>query len=195
MNKNTKAFFLIALLAIIYFGGKLYRPLSPHQFVQEIREKAKPGFDSLNEYFYEQDYIHFRIDSLISTNSYAEALTVIENANIPASSKLDYKGQVELKKGNIRESLIYFDSALDLSNEIYSANRARAYVKLKMFDSALNDYKGIAVINYNFDKQIGEIYETLNQNDSALKYYELYFKQYPDSVSVKNRIIALREKS
>jgi len=195
MRKDTKTFLLIAFLAVIYFGAKIYRPKTPQQMIQELRDKVGPGLDSFNQLMQRESYLYFRIDSLIKDNKYTEALMAIDTSNISTSLKLDYKGQIAFRQGKTRESIEYYSNAIDLSKDKFFksfTNRAEAYARLKMFDSALMDYKEIAIINYDFDKPIAEIYEALKLKDSAIRYYKLYLKEYPDSISIQKKIAALK---
>ena len=196
MRNNLKPLLLILTLAIIFFGLRyLTRPISAEEFIESIRKSTEPGLDSLNLRLQKEDYLRFRIDSLISQEDYAKVLNLLDTINIDPNVKLDYRGQIAFKKGKFKESLLYYNEAIAKSGIYFISvsHRAEVYVKMKLFDSGISDYKKLCFFNYDFYRPLAETFELANEKDSALKYYQMYFENYPDSISVKSKIAALKK--
>lgn len=96
-------------------------------------------------------------------------------------------------KGQLYEARIQYDSALIEYNFVvfripYSNaldKRAALFIKLGRYENAIEDYKKIYEVNYDYSYKIAKTFEMIKQKDSALKYYNIYFKHYPDSILQK----------
>ncbi len=192
MNRDFKILSLLLLAAVAYFGLDYYTRKTPIQNINEMVSEARKSFGKpiiLNDL----NYVGYKIDTLIFNEKYTEALELIDSVDISTDLKLDYQGQILFKQGKIRESINLFNQSIDLIGDFGKAvpNRANAYSKLRLYDSAIIDYKKIADINGYFNRPLAETFELMKDKDSALKYYKLYLNSYPDSTSVKNKILKL----
>lgn len=177
------------LAAIAYFGLKYYNSKSSEEEIGEMLSSARKKFGK-DIIIYDPDYYGYKIDSLIAEKKYPEALAIIDSSGMSDDLKLDYKGQILLRQGKPRESIYLFNRAIasvgDYSKSV--PNRAKAYVALRLFDSAVMDYKKISYFNFDFYRPLAEVYEKMKLKDSALKYYKLFLEEYPDSNSVRLEI-------
>jgi hypothetical protein len=64
-----------------------------------------------------------------------------------------------------------------------------------LLDSAVTDLKECTSINSDYAKELGAVYEKIGQKDSAIKYYELFLTDYPDSLAVRKAIFNLKNGS
>ena len=189
-----KTFFIILILAFIFFGLKYFVSTDDAPgFIEKVRKSAQPGFDSMNRHIQKENYLRFKIDSMIAKNDFQNAIQFLNTSTIDSQTKLDYRGQIAFKQGKFRESLNFFSENIDGNSYSMSVpHRAQVYIALKIFDSAISDYKKISYFNYDYFKPLAEAYELANEKDSALKYYQKFIEYYPDSLSVKNKINFLK---
>ncbi len=192
MKRDIKILSILILAAVVYFGLKYKTRRTSEQRIEEMLSETRKSFAS-DVVLFDRNYLGLQIDTLISKGKYAEALEVVDSSNIARNLKLDYKGQILLKQGKFRESITLFNQAIALTKGFAKAisNRAKAYSLLKLYDSAIIDYKGIAEFNSDYNRPLAETYELMQEKDSALKYYNLFLTSYPDSASVKTRIRSL----
>lgn len=71
-------------------------------------------------------------------------------------------------------------------------NRAKAYSYLNLHDSAIMDLKNASEFNPDYYRLIADAYRKLNQNDSAIRYYELFLDNYPDSLTIAHKLSLLK---
>lgn len=189
MLKDYKSLIIFSTAVIIFLGAQMYSRTNNEHKISNLLSETNAQFDSFNRFLESQNVIVFKLDSLIQSKQYIEALNVIDTANITENRKWNYRGEIAFKQGDIRQSINYFNKAiaLDKLNCYTIANRANSFNQLKLFDSAIKDYKFIALINYDFYKPLAETYQMAGQKDSAIKYYQIYLKNYPDSISVWNK--------
>ena len=192
MRKNIVTIIIVILAAVVYFGTKSFILKSPNETAKDFIDEAKENFGN-TPIMIGKSHIERKLDSLISSGNHKEATLILDTLDISESIKMDYKGQIAFVRGDLRESIWYFSEAIARTG-IYSNavhHRARAYSELKIYDSAVLDYRIISAFNYDFYRPLAETFEKMNKSDSALKYYRLFLKQYPDSVSVKQAILKL----
>jgi tetratricopeptide (TPR) repeat protein len=136
MNKELKLFALIALAAITYFGLQYYNSESPKEKIDRMLASARKTFGN-NKVFFGPNDIEYKIDSLIETEEYPEALALVDTANISENLKMDYKGQILLNQGKPRESIYWFNQAIALVGPYSKSvpHRAKAYEALGIYDS------------------------------------------------------------
>lgn len=105
------------------------------------------------------------------------------------------KGDIYYNIDSLQNALSVFSSS-DLSFPKILAARAGVYVKLKQFDNAQKDLMKAAEMNYEYNWNIGNLYEILGQPDSAvLVYHKLYERDSVIYFQCKNRIVELRSDS
>ena len=190
-----KTFLIVLILAIIFFGLRYFVSTDDAPgFIEKVRKSAQPGFDSMNRHIQKENYLRFKIDSMIAKNDFQNALQFLSSLTMDSQTKLDYRGQIAFKQGKFRESLNFFNENINANSySISVAHRARVYTALKIFDSAISDYKKISYFNYDYFRPLAEAYELAKEKDSALKYYQKFLEHYPDSISVKNKINFLKD--
>ena len=191
MKKESKIVILLLFAGVIYFGIQSVNYTTPQQKIDGLLSSARESFGD-NVLFFQTPLINKKIDSLIAKEKYPEALSILDTVNISSDLKYNYQGEILLKQGKARESIYYFNRAIELTEVSNSLkNRAAAYVELGLDDSALLDYHKLADYNYDFTRQIGDIYLKKAFKDSALKYYRLFQSHYPDSTGVTLEIMKL----
>jgi tetratricopeptide (TPR) repeat protein len=193
MRRDFKTLILVIVAVVAFLGIRLFTKKTNEQQVEELIRKSKLG--NLNDDIRNRNYIYFKLDSLIQVKDYSGALKIVDTANITRASKWNYMGEISLNQGMVRISINYFNKAIALEGTNFCkavANRAQAYKELKRFDSAILDYKSISIINYDYYKPLAETYQILGENDSAIKYYQIFLNVYPDSLSIKKKIQNLK---
>jgi len=191
MRKNIWAFILVLAIAIPYFWLKFRPKPDVKKLLKPIEINMDPDgsitrryilVDQINSLFAKQncDSAEWKIDS---------ALDVNPNDNM----LIDLKGQSLMCKGQARESLKWFHIAVQ--NERFPrslGHRAQAYTLLKMFDSATSDLKECAIMNYDYNKDLGFVYEKAGLPDSAIKYFQIFLTNYPDSSRIQRAMLKLK---
>jgi len=193
MRKNTLLFIALAIIACFYTWLK-FRP-SP-----DIKELLKPRVFNMDpDGSQGKRYtLYFQIDSLLLVKSCEEAEQKIDSAlslNEKDVRLVDFKGQVLLCKGDAKESIAWFNKAMQIDGSKFPralGHRAEAYCYLKKFDSAIVDLKECAEINFDYTKDLGKVYEKVGQKDSAIKYYQIFLDNYPDSINVQKSLFRLK---
>lgn len=193
MRKNTLLFIALAIIACFYTWLK-FRP-SP-----DIKELLKPRIINIDPDGSQgkRYLLYFRIDSLLLAKSCTEAEQKIDSAlnlNNKDIRLVDFKGQVLLCKGDAKNSIEWFNKAMQIDGSKFPralGHRAEAYSYLKMLDSAIVDLKECAATNFDYTKDLGKVYEKAGQRDSAIKYYQIFLTNYPDSLNVKESLLRLK---
>jgi len=192
MRKNIVTITIIILAALAYFGARSFRLKSPSETAKDFIDEARDNFGD-NPIIIGKSNIERRLDSLIFSGDYKEATLLLDTLDIGESTKMNYKGQIAFIQGDLRGSVRYFTESIARTG-IYNsavAHRAKAFTALKIYDSALLDYRAISAINYDFYRPLAETFEKVGKADSAIIYYRLFLKEYPDSISVKKAISKL----
>ena len=104
---------------------------------------------------------------------------------------LDAKGQILMDEGECTKSINYFTQAIsvrEVESPTIRGHRAEAFAIIKQYDSAISDYKECSKLNRSYYLPLAKTYETIKLNDSAIKYYHLFLKFYPDSLSISKKI-------
>lgn len=102
------------------------------------------------------------------------------------------KGDMYYNIDSFQKALSVFSSSGLSSPKIFAA-RAGAYVKLKQFDNAQKDLIKAAEMNYDYNWNVGNLYEILGQQDSALFVYnKLYQRDSVIYIQCKKRIDELK---
>jgi len=196
MHKNTILFIALSIIACLYTWLK-FRPSS------NIKELLNPQTFNMDPDGSQarKAILFFHIDSLLIAKDCKEAEQKTDSAlslNDKDIRLLDFKGQVLLCKGDAKESIEWFNEAMQINGSRFPralGHRAEAYLYLKMFDSAIVDLKECADINYDYTKDLGRVYEKVGQKDSAIKYYKIFLANYPDSLKIKESLLRLKTSS
>lgn len=197
MRKNS-TILLVFVLTAIFFWLKYKPNHSIEQFMDETRKQTQRDIDVSFEPIRKRNYFIYQIDSLIQINHFQQATQKLDSALLIKNNDnlyIDFKGQIAFLQDSIRKSIYYFTEALKIANGEYPkslGNRAKAYTRLKIYDSAILDLRKAAGINFDYDRQLGETFQLMKANDSAIKYYNLFLQNYPDSISVLNQVTKLK---
>ena len=165
------------------------------EFIESIREKHKPGFDSLQRAINYENDLNDRIIKSIKLEDFQTAYSLMDS--LPpfgkTHSKHVYKGMIYAKQEKHAEAIREFTYA---SDEIPCCKarglRAEVYIKMNKLDSALSDYKKIYEWNSDYSLQVANVFELKNNHDSALKYYNIYLSHYPNDKSVHQKVKTLK---
>jgi len=196
VKKDTKYLILLFALAIPYFWLKFQPKPGVETLLKPTAFDMDPDGSLAKRYAF-----YNNIDTLLLQKECAKADLLIDSMldQTPHDNRLvDYKGLAFLCKGDARTSISYFNNAMKREGWKYSkalANRAQAYLSLKMFDSAVMDLKECTSINYDFSKDLAIVYEQAGNIDSAIKYYDLFLSHYPDSLRIKEMANRLKKKN
>ena len=142
--------------------------------------------------------LYFQIDSLLVAKNCTAAEQEIDSAlslNDRDIQLIDFKGQVLLCKGDAKGSIEWFNKTMQIDGSKFPkalGHRAEAYSYLKKFDSAIIDLKECAATNFDYTRDLGKVYQKAGQRDSAIKYYQIFLTNYPDSLSVKKSLHQLK---
>jgi tetratricopeptide (TPR) repeat protein len=185
---------ILALFTVIIIGTlAFYIRMSSSGTVENLLEHSRESFGSpiqISVVSQEQ----MLIDSLIKKGDFVAANHFIDTSSTMSnSSKHDYRGLIFLAKGEYLSAISKFTDAIAIdSNHKGRNHRASAYLKAGFLDSAILDYRKIASYNFDYAKELGQVYEIQGINDSAIKYYSIFLQHYPDSLNVSKRLKTLK---
>ena len=183
---------LLGLFALFLFfytqrqdGGK---------FIDQVKKANEFGFDSLQLAIDQENEMYLQIEKSINDSDFNTAYILIDSLKYEKKHAvaLVYEGMIYEKQSSYHQAIEKYNAAIE--NDPYSiglSKRADVYVKMKQLDSALKDYREVYSINYDFSLQIARIFELKGNKDSALKYYHIYSRHYPQDSSVQRKINAL----
>jgi tetratricopeptide (TPR) repeat protein len=190
MRKDFWLFILVLAIAIPYFWLKFRPEPNINDIFKPVHINMDPDGSIHRRYV-----LYYIIDSLLGEQNCRSAESKIDSALYIDSIDnrlIDLKGQSLMCKGNNRESLKWFNKAIDKGMVPRSlGNRALAYSELKIFDSAIHDLKECANINSGYNKDLGIVYEKTKQVDSSIKYFQLYLSDHPDSIRIQQILLKL----
>ena len=191
----TIIFLAIALVAVSLYNRYSRKTFDPKGFINDIREKNKPGLDSLQNAINYENNLNFRIQKAINDSDFKTAYTLMDS--LPHFGKTAtthlYHGMILEKQKKYHEAIKEYDTAI--AEEAFPTNlnkRAEVYIKINKLDSALADYKKSYSWNHYFSYQVANTFELLNKKDSALKYYQIYLEHYPNDTAVQQRLSRLK---
>jgi tetratricopeptide (TPR) repeat protein len=90
------------------------------------------------------------------------------------------QGDILFFAGQFSAALDKYNSAMLTSNRESPGllgKRACCYQRLDRFNDALIDLKKAADINFDFEEQIGNLYETASKKDSAIRHYMILYQR------------------
>ena len=189
--------YIIAIILIcIALIGNFFSQKNIIQKVDDLRAETSVQFNSFNN-FQERQYKYFRhIEQLIDSNKIKEADSIVSKKlkDSPTDEQfLTYKGQIFEAEKKYDSALIEYNFVL--IKDIYSSaieKRAKLFIKMKLMEKAIQDYKTAYSYNNDFSYQIAQTFALNKQKDSALKYYQIYLEHYPkDSLTILSKIKSL----
>jgi tetratricopeptide (TPR) repeat protein len=192
MRKDAITFIALAIIVCLYTWVKSRPSSDVGELLKQRRVLYMDGSDG------KRDMMYLRIDSLLIAKDCRQAEKIIDSI-LNISDKdirlVDFKGLALLCKGDAKGSISWFNKAMKLEGTNFPralGHRAEAYSSLNMFDSAIADLKECAATNYDYTKVLGKTYEKNGQKDSAVKYYQIFLDNYPESLSVKESLARLK---
>jgi tetratricopeptide (TPR) repeat protein len=189
--------FAIAMLAglILFYNYTKKHTARGENFIEQIREDLKPGTDSLQNALRHENYLNRQIKKDIDNGNFSDAYAVMDS--LPAFGKeYDthlYQGMIYSEQKKYKEAIEEFTNLIkeDPAPITYD-KRAKVYITINKLDSAIDDYKNAASINYDYDLQVANTFILLHKKDSALKYYKIFSKHYPGDSGVQRKINLLK---
>lgn len=189
-KKNITGLSLVATL--ILFGlvfNTFFRKTDIVKKIDDLRKETAPSLDSLTKKIKAENRFFDSIQYLIDSRKLDGADNVINQ--LLNTRPLD--DRLHVLKGQVFDARMQYDSALYEYDLVifrtpYPAaldKRAILFIKLRKYKDALEDYKKAYEINYDYSYKLAQTFERINQKDSALKYYSIYFEHYPDSILQK----------
>ncbi len=171
------------------------KTFDPKGFLNEIREKNKPGLDSLQQAINYENNLNFRIQKAINDSNFTTAYAHFDS--LPNFRKTNtihlYKGMINVKQKKYDQAIEEYNYLIDVEPfPLALGKRAEVYVKTNKPDLALNDYKKAYSLNYDYSLQVATTFELINKKDSALKYYQIYLKHYPNDTAAQQRLSRLK---
>lgn len=185
----TAALLLITVIVIFFYPRKRF-----HERINDIRKETEPMFDSLSNQMNKENYFQTNINLLIEHNDLSLAHKIIDTAiqkNPTKGIYYTYKGMVYAAEKNYQKALQKYDTSILLTKSEFPlvlSKKAEVFINLKDYQSAIENYKKAASLNEDFNYQIATTFETINKKDSALKYYLIYQKHYPNNKFITEKI-------
>jgi tetratricopeptide (TPR) repeat protein len=182
-------FLLAAIAAMIFFPKKRF-----HERINDIRKETIPMFDSLSNKINKENNFITNINLLIERNDLQLAHKLIDTAierNPTKGIYYTYKGMVYAAEGNYQKALKEYDTSIMVNRSEFPLvleRKAEAFINLKDYDKAIENYKKAASLNTDFNYQVATTFETIKEKDSALKYYLMYQKHYPNDKYILQKI-------
>lgn len=201
MSKNklitwgTIILLAIALVAFSLYNRYSRKTMDVKGFLNEIREKNKPGLDSLQQAINYENNLNFRIQKAINDSDFTTAYALMDS--LPNFGKKHsiylYAGMIYEKQKKYSEAIkIYTEAINELSFSKAKSMRAAVYVRINKLDSALYDYKSISEYNEFYNLQVASTFQLMHKKDSALKYYQIYLEHYPNDTAAQQRLSQLK---
>ena len=196
-NKNNIFLIAAALLLITFILIFFYPRKRFHERINDIRKETAPMFDSLSNQMNKENNFQTNIILLIEHNDLALANKLIDTAIKNNSTKgiyHTYKGMVYAAENKYLNAIQEYDQSILINRNEFPlalSKKAEAFIHLKDYNSAIENYKKAVVINEDFNYQIATTFETIKKKDSALKYYLIYQKHYPDNKFIADKIYFL----
>lgn len=164
--------------------------------IEDLRKELEPRFDSLNKQRAANQKFFDDLEYLIASGQLDSADSIINRLlakNYKSAHYHTLKGQVFEARQQYDSALIEYDYAIAKEPSSNARDRRAAiYIDMGRYNDALADYKEIYFFNYDYSYQIGQTFETMNQKDSALKYYTIYLEHYNDT-AVQHKVERLKK--
>lgn len=135
-------------------------------------------------------------DETINSKEWGRAFDMVDSAFRNESTyRYQYLGSIYAAKGDHTKAIDNFDRSVQLGrdlNPLANKLRAQVYEKKGVYEKALIDYKILYERNHYNSIHVARMFERLNTNDSALKYYQIFLGHYPDDTLVRKKISELK---
>jgi tetratricopeptide (TPR) repeat protein len=189
-RKNITGLYLVTtviLLGMVF--NTFFRKPDIAKKIDDLRKESALSLDSFNKKLSAENRFFDSIQYLIDSRKLDRAANVINE--LLNTRPLDDK--LHILKGQVFEARMQYDSAINEYNFVifripYSNaldKRATLFIKLGRYQNAIEDYKKVYEVDSVYSYKIAQIFELIKEKDSALKYYHIYLKHYPDSILQK----------
>lgn len=187
----TIIFLAIALVAVSLYNRYSRKTFDPKGFINNIKEKNKPGLDSLQNAINYENNLNLRIQKAINDSDFKTAYILMDS--LPGFGKAHslhlYTGMIYEKQKKYPKAIGEYTEAInEISFSKAKSMRAEIYIKTNKLDSALYDYKSISEYNHYYNSHVANTFELMHKKDSALKYYQIYLEHYPNDTAVQQRL-------
>lgn len=198
IKKRNNIFLIAALLLLATVITIFFYPRKRfHERINEIRKETAPTFDSLSNQMNKENYFLTNINLLIQHNDLPLAYKLIDSAiqqNPTKGIYYTYRGMAYAAEKKYQRALQEYDTSILVNKSEFPfvlSKKAEVFIQLKDYNSAIENYKKAALPNKSFNYQLAMTFETINKKDSALKYYLVYQKHYPNNKSITEKIQSL----
>lgn len=197
LSKKQKIISVVMSLVVTALVINLLWPRPDYmRKIEDLRQELKPRFDSLSKQITAEQEFSAHLQYLITSGQLDSADSII-NHLLTRDYKSAYyhtlKGQVFEARQQYDSALIEYDYAIAKESSSNARDRRAAiYIDMGRYNDAIADYKEIYFFNYDYSYQIGQVFEAMNQKDSALKYYTIYLEHYNDT-AVQRKVERLKK--
>ncbi len=182
-------YFLVIVIILIAAAITMRIMFPPNDLRKEIEILQKtqgPKFDSLTARLASKNRFFDSIRYLISSGKLIAAENIIDQL-LNKEPRNDYyltlKGEIFSKRKQYDSALYYYNYALIINpNSGATVEKAKLFIECKQYPRAIEEYKKAFDNNYDFSYLLAKSFELNKQNDSAIKYYQIYLDHYPDSL-------------
>lgn len=197
LGKKQKIISIVVSLVVTALVINLLWPRPDYmRAIEDLRKELEPRFDSLNKQMAANQKFFDDLEYLIASGQLDSADSIINHLltkNYRSAHYHTLKGQVFEARQQYDSALLEYDYAI--AKEPYSkalGKRATLFITMGREDEALMDYREIYSYNHSFSYNLGQLFETMNQKDSALKYYTIYLEHYNDT-AVQRKVEELKK--
>lgn len=197
LSKKQKIISIVISLAVTALVINLLWPRPDYmRKIEDLRQELKPRFDSLNKQIAAEQEFSAHLQYLITSGQLDNADSIINHLLTKDYKSAYYhtlKGQVFEARQQYDSALIEYDYAI--AKQPYSkalSRRAALFIIMGRENDAVADYREICSYNHYYSYDLGQLFETMNQKDSALKYYTIYLEHYNDT-AVQRKVERLKK--
>jgi tetratricopeptide (TPR) repeat protein len=180
----TRVILISIFTSLLISCGQTESPNSFTDMVKDVRREAKIDAKKFNEETLKWNNLIQELYKL-SDNNPKQAIDSIDRIlsaktidTDKQSELISIQGDILFSDGNFKAALDKYNSAMLTSNREspgLMGKKACCYQRQGKFNDALNELTKAADINFDFEEQIGNLYETVSKKDSAIRHYsELY---------------------
>src|SRR5688500_5202141 len=199
VNVKTRLSYLFFCLLAIIVLTKCRAKENKFQF-EEYKQESQKTMDTIVLKINNKIKISQFADSITNSDSSISGLKKLDSLVLlyPKNSDIYFQRGVWYHKNKLyNEAISEFNAAEDIAGYSYpnlSEKKAKTFIALNQIEDALKRYKEAAIYSNSYNYDIGKIYETKREIDSALHYYSLYLKKNKNDEKVKKLMDSLVKK-
>lgn len=185
---------ILLFLSLFFFYNKSKQHIQAKNFIDKIRKDNKASFDSIQHALNYESELNYRIKLSIQNHDFTTAYSLMDS--LPSFGKENiitiYEGMIYEKKKEYLKAISKYTIAINYDkHSIAVENRAQLFIKMNRFQDAINDYKIPLEWNNYYNLKIAQVFELMGKKDSAVKYYIIYSRHYPNDTIASKKIIIL----